>query len=570
MDFDDTPATLDETDLELIAILQNEFVFTGAATYESELMSHALRAEPSLRNAIETLTGQMRSHLKFDALILGLSPEVLGNHHVLVLPDYRFGASSRVHGERHYILFNAGCMHLFSYLAEISILFGRVTKLPATLAGKELEAWLMDDALALALAFLQRPFALPHLRRYFDDDMNLAEASVLASVELFVYFHEAGHIELGHLGSGFGDSEQGRTLPDGAEEFAADRFAMAKILSAPIHSSRPGHPVGAFILEELFYLELHGYRQQAGAVSYRDRLGALIRNFPDNFLHDELPGPAPDTVLPWDRTGFDVCKATLQLAWTCDQVAQMLGIDVPDELAARPSERSKGVDLIYKSVAQHAGTDLTPTMLALFKAGGDLDALRAFVCEHPAVLSDDADTWLDLAIVTEEALGAKALLGAMRVYLRRCREAGVEDVLPIKFAWQALMKASSLDEKFDILRAQPHLLSDESLDYTKMHGDESMTRGDTGLAGELHAISTMINQSRELGIDACLELIRSLPLLPFDVWQLIHALDTATHNGDVMEQIRICNEGVALADKEEGVPTWSLPFRERLQHLPQF
>jgi hypothetical protein len=42
------------------------------------------------------------------------------------------------------------------------------------------------------------------------------------------------------------------------------------------------------------------------------------------------------------------------------------------------------------------------------------------------------------------------------------------------------------------------------------------------------------------------------------------------HNGDVMQQIRICNEAIALADKEAGIPTWSLAFRERLQQLPQF
>jgi hypothetical protein len=564
----DAPAALDETDLALITALQNEFVFTGAGSDESDLMSNALRGKLSLHEGIAELTGQMRSRLRIDAIILGLSPELLGSHHVLVLPDYRFGASSRVYEGRHYILFNAGCMNLFSYLAEISILFGRLMQAPGSVASRELETWLMADAHELALAYLHRPFALPLLRRYFDDDMTMAESSLLATVELFVYFHEAGHIELGHLGSGFGESEQERSLPDGAEEFAADRFALEKVLT-----SSPGQPIGAYILEELFVLELHGYRSQEGTVSYRDRLAALIQAFPDNFLHRELPDPVSGATMPWERPGFDVRKARRKLYWTCDQVALLLGIDVQEEKEPAEPFMKRGADMIEKSLRHHSDEELTNTMLALIKAGGDLDKLRAFIRENPVVLSNDADAWLEVAIEQEQAGGARALLGAKRVYLERCRETGVEgidEVLPVKFALQALMDASSLEDRFDILRAQPHLLTNEGTDYIAMHCDEFKTNGDARIAGRLQSIIGLINHSRELGLEACLEHRRNLPLLPDQVWQMVHALDTAMHNGDVMQQIRICNEAIALADQEAGIPTWSLAFRERLQQLPQF
>ena len=561
----DALAVLDETDLGLIEIMQSEFVFTGAANHESELMAHALRGKLSLREGIAHLTGQMRWRLRVDALTLGLSPELPGRHHLLVLPDYRFGASSRVHEGRHYILFNAGCMNLLSYLAEIHILFSRLSRSTATLAGTELAAWLMQDARDLALAYLRRPFGLPHLRRYFDDDMSAEESALLATAELFVYFHEAGHIELGHLGSGFGQSEQERSLPDGAEEFAADRFAMEKILG-----SNPDVPIGAYLLEELFMLEMHGYCQPEGAVSYRDRLDALMQSYPENFLQRQLPAPAPRSNMPWEQPGFDVHKAKRQLHWTCDQVAQLLGLEVPEEQAAGESMRSLGADLIDKNLRHHSRVELTETMLALIEAGRDMDILRAFVRKNPIVLTNEADAWLEVAIFNAESSESSVLLGASRVYLRRCREAGVENALPIKFALQALSEAASLDLQFDILRAQPHLLTDESSAYIQMHCNALKQQGDSVGAGALGFIGSLINQCRRMGLEACLEHRRNVPLLPEEVWQLVYALETAEHNGDIMRQIRICNEAMALADREPGVPTWSLHFRERLQQLPQF
>lgn len=561
----DALAVLDETDFGLIEIMQKEFVFTGAANHESALMAHALRGKLSLRDGIAHLTGQMRQRLRVDALILGLSPELLGSHHLLVLPDYRFGASSRVHQGRHYILFNAGCMNLLSYLSEIRILFSRLSQSTATLAGRELAAWLMEDAHDLALAYLQRPFKLPHLRQYFDDDMTGEESAVLATVELFVYFHEAGHIELGHLGSGFGQSEQERSLPDGAEEFAADRFAMEKILGC-----NPGGPIGAYLLEELFALEMHGYCQPPGAVSYRDRLAALMQSYPENFLQPQLPAPAPRSIMPWEQPGFDVHKARRQLYWTCDQAAKLLGIEVQEERAAGESMISRDADLIDKNLRHHSRVALAETMLALIKAGRDLDTLRAFVRKNPIVLSDEADAWLEVAIFNAESSGAKVLLGANRVYLQRCREAGVENVWPIKFALQALSEAESLDLQFDILRTQPHLLTDESCAYIQMHCNAYKQQGDSIGAGALGFMGSLINQCRKMGLDACLEHRRNVPLLPEEVWQMVYALETAEHNGDIMRQIHICNEAIALADREPGVPTWSLHFRERLQQLPQF
>jgi len=559
-----TPAALDETDLALVATLQNEFVFTGSRD-ESNLMTHAMRDKLSLHEGIADLTGQMRWRLKTDALILGLNPELLGSHHLLVLPDYRFGASSRVHEGRHYILFNAGCMNLFSYLAEISVLFGSLSKSPDTPARRELAAWLMSDASDLALAYLHQPFGLPHLRRYIDDEMGAQEISILATVELFVYFHEAGHIELGHLGSGFGESEQEGTLPDGAEEFAADRFAMDKMLS-----NNPGGPMGAYILEELFLLELYGYSPPAGSVSYRDRLSALMRAFPDNFLHHELPDPIPDTVMPWERPGFDVRKTERQLIWTCEQVALLLGMEVAEPKDAPGSAYRRNTDLIANSLGHLTNTELANTMHALLEANCDLGTLRAFVGKNPVVLSQEADAWLEVAIFHAEDAGAKALWGAIRIYLQRCRVAGGEDVLPVKFAMQAFSDAASLDQQFEILRAQPHLLTDESLAYIAWHCHELRMQGKSSLARALDSMACVFQQCRTMGLDACLEHRRNVPLLPDEIWELVHALDTAEHNDDVMEQIRICNDAIALADKEAGVPTWSLPFRERLQQLPQF
>jgi hypothetical protein len=233
----------------------------------------------------------------------------------------------------------------------------------------------------------------------------------------------------------------------------------------------------------------------------------------------------------------------------------------------------RGADMIEKSLRHHSDEALTNTMLALIKAGGDLDKLRAFIRENPVVLSDGADAWLEVAIEQEQAGGARALLGAKRVYLQRCRETGAErfdEVLPVKFALQALMDASSLEDQFDILRVQPHLLTNEGTDYIAMHCDEFKTNGNARIAGRLQSIIGLIKHSRELGLEACLEHRRNLPLLPDQVWQMVHALDTAMHNGDVMQQIRICNEAIALADQEAGIPTWSLAFRERLQQLPQF
>jgi hypothetical protein len=562
---------LDTLDIELLALLHREFMFTGEPGYETQLMNDAFskRDARTLWEAAEAETVWFKRALLSYAELLGVDPAPIHRHPVLVVPDFRFGASCRAYKGRSYVLLNSGCMHLLSFIVELDVLgLALLHRAPRDTLTMQLFTWLMDSGSALAKCFLQKPFSLPLMRPYMDDEMNFLETVCLASSELFVFLHEVGHIELGHLGSGFGEVQVGAERPSGDEEFEADRFAVELL----VQRDRKAAIGASHFLWWFSLLDNYRYQVDPQTVPMRDRLVALAQVLGDDLELPSLDHPQHEVSAGPPIGSADKLRRAFR--WACEAVANELGITIPDEAVMRSMEQFEtrnGMEIARAFFKSRSLDESTVNVIKGFLSiTHPWEEKRAFIDEHPVLLSKPVEEWLVFHTNdTDQEKETLLLLKCDLALLRRCKEVGTENALPIKEVLFAMAQAESVDERIELLRAHPHVMSDLGRERAEAMYNYLLDNH-IEAAGLLGGIAVLIDMSLELGPDGAAKRWKETPGHPEQVWLLTLQLDAAIKRGDLRKQVDVCEQAVALASKEQGVPLWSLRFREHLQSLPEF
>ena len=333
------PSDLDSIDRDFIEILRGEFAFAGDGDSEASLMISVAdkggRASVWDFDAIAQDTAKWKSQFLLAATALGVDPTPISKYRFLVIPDYSFGASSRQYKDRAYVLLYSGCMNFASYVIELNIICCELLlKAPDDQLTQTILEWVVSPARGLAQKYLSVPFGLPLLRAYMTEQMSLQEFFDVSSAELFIVFHEIAHIELGHLGAGFGELGALNAMPTPAEEYEADQFAINCL-----KRGRDGALFGALtFLSLLAEFDSDEEPSRNGPVTFNQRFLAIREKLDDEHRKTVHYACFIDTFS--SSVDSDSRILTRQLLWACEQLARELNIPVqPDATPSRSSRR---------------------------------------------------------------------------------------------------------------------------------------------------------------------------------------------------------------------------------------
>lgn len=567
---------LDTTDRALLSQLEREFVFTGKQKHECGLMHHALRKYGNLHEAAEHYTLWFRDLLSDFAENGGHDPALIARHRLLVVPDYRFGAHSREWDGRYYILVNAGTLYLLSFLCETDLIEARAIEDRRDALTKQLLDWCARSSHLIAVEFGLHPFGLPNLRAYMDDKMNAIEHVLLTTAELFVFQHEFAHIELGHLGHGFGHHGGHAAPGDKSEEFAADRHAVDTML-AKNESMRIGLQ---WMFDKFCLLETFGFVLPNSSVSFRERRNELACAYPQYFDASTDNG----TTSIHDR--IDPEEEIAKLHWTCKRIASTCNIQpgggAPDtagddddgysqhRLAAvfpSPQESMRAARLLEQSADLERIQELLQTSFSLVN---EWDEKRRHVQQHPILMGEVAQAWLKAEMAGTDDKRLYNILDCERVWLERCAAVGSEHAWPVHEVVGAMLLADSLDESIALLRAHPHVLSETGEARANVYFEELRKARQFDAALRADSVVRLIATARSMGLDDGARHLAELPPGDPEIGLLVLRLEHAIAEGNILEQFEICESALALAGKESAFPTWALLFREHRQGLPDF
>lgn len=567
---------LDTTDRALLSQLEREFVFTGKQNRESGLMHHALRKHGNLHDAAEDDTLSFRKLLSDFAEYGGHDPALTARHRLLVVPDYRFGAHSREWDGRYYILVNAGTLHLLSFLCETDLIEARAIENRQDALTTQLADWCARSSHLIAVEFGLHPFGLPNLRAYMDDKMNTIEYVLLNTAELFVYLHEFAHIELGHLGHGFGHHGGHAAPGDKSEEFAADRHAVDTML-AKNEAMRIGL---RWMFDKFCLLEAFGFVVPNSSVSFRERRNELARAYPQYFDASTDSGTTSieDRIAPQEEIA--------KLHWTCKRIASTCNIQpdagAPDtagddddgypqhrltEVFPSPRESMRVVRLLEQSTDLERIQELLQTSLSLVN---EWDEKRRHVQQHPILMGEVAQAWLKVQMAGADDKRLYNILDCERVWLERCAAVGCEHAWPVHEVVGTMLLAGSLDESIALLRAHPHVLSETGEARANVYFEELCKARQFDAALRANSVVQLIATAHSMGLDDSARYLAELPPGDPEIGRLALRLEHAIAEGNILEQFEICESALALAGKERAFPTWALVFREHRQGLPDF
>jgi len=132
--------------------------------------------------------------------VFGLSDDIFSDVEILVVPSLRFYAEAVRKDGKNVVLMYHGLLYDLSFAIEVDILQNAIREFQMPEVLKERAASSIQQlGEEMFLSYLLFPFPLPHLRAVFTEEMSQREGLMLSAIELFVIFHEIGHIRLGHL-----------------------------------------------------------------------------------------------------------------------------------------------------------------------------------------------------------------------------------------------------------------------------------------------------------------------------------------------------------------------------------